>query len=142
VHDHPLKLNGTTTHTQLDAVKLSCFTSHVNSLVIFAFIDMRGTEHCPMFGIRDRRHYGKNKKHTKDPRELLFQHAVPPGCIPRSAAEASGDGVINIGSVGWGSLLTRRMAWQLDARKDARECEGTGIDSLSGKSATIDREPK
>jgi hypothetical protein len=57
----------------------------MNSLVIFAFIHMRGTEHYPMFGIRDRRHYAKNKKHAKDPRELLFQHAVPPGCAFRGA---------------------------------------------------------
>src|SRR5258708_15788814 len=75
VDDYSLKLNRTATHTQLDAVKLSCFTSHMNSFVIFALIGMRGAEHYPMFGIRDPRHYGKNKKQNKEPKELVFQHS-------------------------------------------------------------------
>jgi hypothetical protein len=64
VNDHALKLNRTASHSQLDAVKLPRFTSHMNSFVIFAFVDMSRTEHYPMLGMRDRRHYGKNEQHT------------------------------------------------------------------------------
>jgi len=36
----------------------------MDSLVIFAFVDMSRTEHYPMLGMRDRRNYGKNEQRT------------------------------------------------------------------------------
>jgi hypothetical protein len=60
VNDDLLKPNSTTTHTKLDAMELPGFTSHMDGLVVFAFVDVRRAEQYPVLGMCDWRRHGNS----------------------------------------------------------------------------------
>jgi hypothetical protein len=61
----------------------------MNRFVILTFVNMGGAEQNPMFGVRDRRQQGEDKKHCNYPMGVLFQHALS-STITSAAEQARG----------------------------------------------------